>query len=131
MLTKQEHEWLETRKNICTRCYKRNICRVGKKHGYNTMECCYWDVRRPSDEGCRFCWADFKGVALFEARVAALLARNEADRTVLRPNGCSWWEKDEAGKSVLKMACPPHRDIDNCPGLAMCSLYLARVAVEQ
>ena len=65
--------------------------------------------------------------AEFEARVAEKLAK---PRKELRPKGCSWYETTEGGHLVRKTACPPHHDIDNCPGVAMCSLYHARLAVE-
>ncbi|WP_303867300.1 hypothetical protein [Desulfovibrio piger] len=51
-------------------------------------------------------------------------------RMELRPKGCSWYEKNADGHLVRKTACPPHHDIDNCPGVAMCSLYHARLAAE-
>lgn len=65
--------------------------------------------------------------AEFEARVAEKLAK---PRKELRPKGCSWYETTEGGHLVRKTACPPHHDIDNCPGVAMCSLYHARLAAE-
>lgn len=69
----------------------------------------------------------FQDAAEFEARVAEKLAK---PRKELRPKGCSWYETTEGGHLVRKNACPPHRDIDNCPGVAACSLYLARLAAE-
>lgn len=65
--------------------------------------------------------------AEFNARVAERLAK---PRKELRPKGCSWYEKNADGHLVRKTACPPHHDIDNCAGIATCSLYLARLAAE-
>ena len=65
--------------------------------------------------------------AEFEARVAEKLAK---PRKELRPKGCSWYEKSADGHLVRKTACPPHHDIDNCPSVAACSLYHARLAAE-
>lgn len=79
------------------------------------------------DTHCPLANQDFRDAAEFEARVAVLLAK---PRKELRPKGCSWYEKNADGHLVRKTACPPHHDIDNCPGVAMCSLYHARLAVE-
>lgn len=79
------------------------------------------------DTHCPLANQDFRDAAEFEARVAVLLAK---PRKELRPKGCSWYETTEGGHLVRKTACPPHHDIDNCPGVAMCSLYHARLAVE-
>lgn len=68
--------------------------------------------------------------AEFEARVGANLAINRANGKLLRPKGCSWYEKSADGHLVRKTACPPHHDIDNCPGVATCAIYHARLAAE-
>lgn len=44
MLTDNEKLWLEKRRNLCTRCYRAEYCRVGKKHHFNTCECKYWQT---------------------------------------------------------------------------------------
>lgn len=71
MLTDNEKLWLEKRRNLCTRCYRVEYCRVGKKHQFNTHECIYWQPLRPfmNISNC------FAGVAEFEARVALYMAR--------------------------------------------------------
>lgn len=71
--------------------------------------------------------AYFRESAEFEAGVAEKLAK---PRKELRPKGCSWYETTEDGHQVRKTACPPHHDIDKCPGVAMCSIYHARLAAE-
>lgn len=70
---------------------------------------------------------DFQDAAEFEARVAEKMAK---PRKELRPKGCSWYEKNADGHLVRKTACPPHHDIDNCPGVATCAIYHARLAAE-
>lgn len=79
------------------------------------------------DTHCPLANQDFQDAAESEARVAEKLAK---PRKELRPKGCSWYETTEGGHLVRKTACPPHHDIDNCPGVAMCSLYHARLAAE-
>ena len=69
----------------------------------------------------------FQDAAEFEARVAEKLAK---PRKELRPKGCSWYEKNADGHLVRKTACPPNHDIDNCPGVATCAIYHARLAAE-
>ena len=78
------------------------------------------------DTHCPLANQDFRDAAEFEARVAVLLAK---PRKELRP-GCSWYEKNDDGYMVRKTACPPHHDIDNCPGVATCAIYHARLAAE-
>ena len=75
-----------------------------------------------------------RDAAEFEARVAEKLAehagsynRRNGIGSLLRPNGCSWY-KDTGGRDTV---CPPKHDIDDCPGIPFCNLYLARIAVEE
>ena len=68
----------------------------------------------------------FQDAAEFEARVAEKLAK---PRSELRPH-CSRYETTDDGHLVRKTACPPHHDIDNCPGVATCAIYHARLAVQ-
>ena len=70
---------------------------------------------------------DFQDATEFNARVAEKLAK---PRKELRPKGCSWYEKNADGHLVRKTACPPHHDIDNCPRVATCAIYHARLAAE-
>lgn len=77
---------------------------------------------------------DYRDAAEFEARVAEKLAehagsynRRNGIGSLLRPNGCSWY-KDTGGRDTV---CPPKHDIDDCPGIPFCNLYLARIAVEE
>lgn len=127
-LSEAEKDWLERRKNICNRCVKSPWCRVGERHGYNAEICCFWELKVPNKNILLGSLEeDFRDAAEFESRVAVLLAK---PRKELRPKGCSWYETTEGGHLVRKTACPPHHDIDNCPGVAMCSLYHARLAVE-
>ena len=119
-LNAQERKWLERRK------------KNEKEYGSVYCPCCEqfnpeWDLYLGycnDSTDCPLTEHDFRDAAEFEARVAGLLAN---PRKELRPKGCSWYEMS----GFRKTACPPHHDIDNCPGVAMCSLYLARIAVEQ
>lgn len=77
---------------------------------------------------------DWIDAAEFEARVAEKLAehagsynRRNGIGSLLRPNGCSWY-KDTGGRDTV---CPPKHDIDDCPGIPFCNLYLSRIAVEE
>lgn len=79
------------------------------------------------DTHCPLANQDFQDAAEFEARVAEKLAK---PRKELRPKGCSWYEKNADEHLVRKTACPPHHDIDNCPGVATCAIYHARLAAE-
>ncbi|WP_297219855.1 hypothetical protein [uncultured Desulfovibrio sp.] len=125
MLTEQEREWLERRKNLCSRCefclYDNPCIKYGKRGasgvcpGFYSTLCAEYN---------------FEDAAEFEARVAVLLAKDRAGGKTLRPKGCSWYETTEDGQRARKNACPPRHDIDNCPGFAMCSLYHARLAAE-
>lgn len=121
-LSENEKEWLERRKNICARCFHSHRGRPYFCGNWRYGKCIDFDPRSCTDE-----IVDFEDAAEFEARVAVLLAK---PRKELRPKGCSWYETTEGGHLVRKTACPPHHDIDNCPGVAMCSLYHARLAVE-
>ena len=122
-LTEQEREWLERREKdgkeygslYCRHC-EQFIPECAESIGH-----CYDDLYCPLTDHF------FPDAAEFESRVAVLLAK---PRKELRPKGCSWYETTEGGHLVRKTACPPHHDIDNCPGVAMCSLYHARLAVE-
>lgn len=129
MLTEQEREWLERRKNLCSRCARYGSCKIGNKHGFNTETCRFWEVMNPKGEILVRNY--FSDNAEFEARVAVLLAKDRASGKTLRPKGCSWYETTEDGHLVRQTACPPRHDIDNCPGLAMCSLYHARLSAEE
>ncbi|WP_300787631.1 hypothetical protein [uncultured Desulfovibrio sp.] len=64
MLTDAEKEWLERRKNLCTRCSRTTFCREGKRHGFNTYKCRFWGNKHQS-----WCKEDFHDDAEFEARV--------------------------------------------------------------
>ena len=79
------------------------------------------------DTHCPLANQDFQDAAEFNARVAEKLAKPRKD---LRPKGCSWYETTEGGNLVRKTACPPHHDIDKCPGVATCAIYHARLAAE-
>ena len=125
-LSEKEKDWLEWRKNLCNRCAKAAWCRTGEKHGYNTERCRFWEIKVPNQGFIGRFDEDFQDAAEFEARVAEKLAK---PRSELRPH-CSRYETTDDGHLVRKTACPPHHDIDNCPGVAMCSLYHARIAAE-
>lgn len=114
MLTEAEKDWLATREFFsCRRCEFGDECQ-------RTPKGC--DDFRPKEM-----WEDYLSAATFEARVAERLAK---PRNELRPKGCSWYEKNADGHLVRKTACPPHHDIDNCPGVATCAIYHARLAAE-
>lgn len=122
MLTEQEHEWLERRKKnekeygsvYCPYC-EQFIAERDKYAGH-----CYDDLYCPLTDHL------FYDAAEFEARVAEKLAK---PRSELRSH-CSRYEATDDGHLVRKTSCPPHHDVDNCPGVAACNLYLARIAVE-
>lgn len=78
------------------------------------------------DSRCPLTEHDYLSAATFEARVTEKLAK---PRPELRPH-CSWYETTDDGHLVRKTSCPPHHDIDDCPGIDMCILYHARLAVE-
>lgn len=115
MLTEQEKEWLERRKNLCVRCiHKARGCTLGKTEG--KKKCNFFDMY--PDE------SDYRDAAEFEARVAALLAKDT--RTgCLRPSGCFWYTKHK-----LRTQCPPGMDTYKCDKIR-CSLYLARLKAEK
>ena len=120
-LSEAEKEWLERRK------------KNEKEYGSVYCPCCEqfnpeWDLYLGycnDSTDCALTEHDFREAAEFEARVAVLLAK---PRKELRPS-CSWYEKNDDGY-IRKTACPPHHDIDNCPGFATCAIYLARLAAE-
>lgn len=76
MLTEQEFQWLESRKNLCSRCVRFDWCRVGTKHAFNVSSCRYYEpsVRRTIDSEYRSPISDnYEDAAKFEARVATFL----------------------------------------------------------
>lgn len=79
MLSQETLEWLESRKNICPRCSKREYCRTGKRHGYNTTECRFWDqgVLLPKHIYISSVREDWRDAARFEALVSQLLGHPE------------------------------------------------------
>ena len=121
-LTEQEREWLERRKNLCERCFYGEDGRPNFCGRWRDGKCIDFDP-----ESCLSENVDYKDAAEFEARVAERLAK---PRKELRPKGCSWYEKSADGHLVRKTACPPHHDIDNCPGVTTCAIYHARLAAE-
>ena len=126
MLTEAEEKWLERRKVLCTHCdlIARGFCK-GEK---NKTSCKLWeDLHCENPVSGYKAFQSMQDAAEFEARVAVLLAK---PRRELRPKGCSWCEKNADGHLVRKTACPPHHDIDNCPGVATCAIYHARLAAE-
>lgn len=122
MLTESEKDWLERREKnekeygsvFCPYC-EQFIAERDEYIGH-----CYDDLYCPLTDHL------FYDAAEFEARVAEKLAK---PRSELRPH-CSRYETTDDGHLVRKTACPPHHDIDNCPGVAACNSYLARIAVE-
>ena len=72
MLDEKTLEWLELRKNLCTHCGRREWCRIGNKHKFNTAKCRFWEpfAWQVSDQ---ICIEDFRDAAKFEARVAKKL----------------------------------------------------------
>lgn len=124
-LSEKEKDWLERRKVLCTHCdlIARDLCQ-----GHNKTSCSHWDRFHCNNPVKRYkAFQDMQDAAEFEARVAERLAK---PRKELRPKGCSWYEKNADGHLVRKTACPPHHDIDNCPGVATCAIYHARLAAE-
>jgi hypothetical protein len=116
MLTNSEREWLEKRKNLCIRCPKKNYCRTGKKHNFNTRDCRFWEIYAPSEK----LWnhelrEDFKDVAEFSARVAAKLA------TAFCPNDCDNLDADDCAISDCALYAKR----------STCRLKHARLAVEE
>ena len=113
MLNEKTLEWLKRRKNLCTRCYKKDWCKTGAKHNFNTTKCRFWEFTAPGRiTGMVF--EDYRDAAEFEARVAEKLA------TVI----CG--ECEEFNK---KPNCP--HTIYQAPGLYECRMKHARLAVER
>lgn len=124
-LSEKEKEWLERRKILCTHCdlISREICK-GEK---NKTSCQLWEDYHCNNPVNGYkAFQDMQDAAEFEARVAEKLAK---PRSELRPH-CSRYETTDDGHLVRKTACPPHHDIDNCPGVATCAIYHARLAAE-
>ena len=111
MLDANTLEWLERRKNICTHCGRREWCRAGNKHKFNTDQCRFFEP---------FAWQisdhiyieNFRDAAEFEARVAEKLA------TVICA-GCEDFNK--------KNVCP--LTIYQARGICECRMKHARLAV--
>lgn len=125
-LSEKEKDWLERRKKnekeydsvYCQYCEQFiPECAESIGHCYDDLYCPLTDYVLPD-------------VVEFEARVAEKLAINRANGKHLRPKGCSWYETTGGGHLVRKTACPPHHDIDNCPSVATCAIYHARLAAE-
>ena len=74
MLDEKTIEWLKKRKNLCTRCYKRDWCRTGAKHNFNTMKCRFFEMSAPGSIIGSIS-EDYRDAAEFEARVASKVAR--------------------------------------------------------
>lgn len=72
MLDKKTLEWLELRKNLCTRCCKRGWCRAGARHNFNTTKCRFFEMPAPGSI-IRSLSEDYRDAAIFEARVAKKL----------------------------------------------------------
>lgn len=127
-LSEKEKEWLERRKNLCNRCGFQKRCSWKSEN----IPCEKWGLFQIKAWGTKSGDVEhkFQDAAEFEASVAANLAIDRANGKHLRPKGCSWYETAKNGQRIRQTACPPHHDIDNCPGVAMCSLYHARLAVE-
>lgn len=107
MLTNQEHEWLERRKNICERCSNRKWCRVGKRHGYNTTSCRFHKQNFKED---------YYGAAKFADRVALWLLSHDFE--------------DVPCANGMTIFCPhPPFAGDDCG--KWCLLRMARLAVEE
>lgn len=125
-LSEKEKDWLERRKKnekeygsvFCPYCEQF----IAKRDEY--IGHCYDDLYCPLTDHL------FHDAAEFETRVAANMAIDRANGKHLRPKGCSWYENSADGHLVRKTACPPHHDIDNCPGVATCAIYHARLAAE-
>ena len=126
MLTEAEKGWLELR-DFCKALVDRFYC-LNCQDFFTDDEAFETVCLNPNN--CPITTQDFRDTAEFEARVAALLAKNRADGKILRPKSCSWYETTEDGHLVRKTACTPRHDIDKCAGFATCSLYHARLAVE-
>ena len=73
MLDEKTLEWLERRKILCTRCYKKNWCRAGAKHNFNTTKCRFFEM---SAHGSIIgsVYEDYRDAVEFEARVSAKMA---------------------------------------------------------
>lgn len=92
-LTEQERAWLERRKNLCGRCNKRNYCRTGKRHGYNTEECRYWELFSPGIGFTILPYNNYEDAARFEALVARELTNPVGDyMPFCMPEDCDFHE---------------------------------------
>lgn len=73
MLDKQTIEWLERRKNLCTRCgVKRCVFSPAQRNVFGW--CDFFEVKAPGSKTGRL-QEDYRDAAEFEARVASKVAR--------------------------------------------------------
>lgn len=90
-LTEQEKAWLETLKNLCGRCGKRDYCRTGKRHGFNTESCRHWELTAPNVPSWGSYRDDYKDAARFEALVARELTNPAGDyMPICTPEDCDF-----------------------------------------
>lgn len=117
MLTEAEKEWLERRKNLCTRCSRTTSCREGKRHGFNTYKCRFWEA----STNLGALRESFRDAAEFEARVARRLSLGGtcADCKT-KPHNCPLqrWPYAHFQKTATREEC------------AECRMRHARLAVE-
>ena len=113
MLSEQEKEWLERRKNLCWRCFIESYCSIELHHGVHTEECWNWRPCVNSDGGMQkhAFYVDFRDAAEFEARVA---------RELTEPNG-----------DYMPFCMPEDCDFHERGNCRACRLMYARIAVEE
>lgn len=114
MLTNAEKEWLERRKNLCSRCARYGSCKIGNKYGFNTETCRFWEVLNPKGE--LLVRSYFRESAEFEACVAEKLARDICFRCPDRYNEIC---PKGIGSFRIKL------------GIASCGMKHARLSVEE
>lgn len=85
-LNAQEKIWLERRKNLCNRCARCGFCEIGKKHGFNTAACRFWEAMNPKGE--LLVRNYFRESAEFEARVVEKLLRHTCFNCPDCPEDC-------------------------------------------
>lgn len=116
MLSEQEKEWLERRKNLCGRCFIESYCSIELHHGVHTEECWNWRPCVNSDGGMQkhAFYVDFRDAAEFEARVAEKLAKSI----------CVVCPDNKNGSCQTRQNYPQRADIEAC------RMRHARIAAE-
>ena len=94
MLGERTLKWLEARKNLCSHCGRRQYCRLGNRHGFNTEHCIKWEAYAPGYNG--MVHHDYQDAAIFEARVVIEQVENIS---YIRCDSCQYHAKHRCYQS--------------------------------